>query len=124
LVKLALVCQYYRIFKFQSEQHQSIYLGIFIIICYLELVLSTALICSPTRKWWDFEIPGKCPNFDVIWPFNASLNIVTDFLLIALPLPAIRKLNLPLKTRRALIIAFCIGGSGCVISIMRLYSMM
>jgi hypothetical protein len=86
------------------------------------IFFSTTFVCNPTRKLWDLEAPGKCLNVDIIWPFNASLNILMDFLLIALPFPAIRKLNLPLKTRRALIIAFSLGGSGCVISIMRLYS--
>jgi hypothetical protein len=52
------------------------------------------------------------------------VNIFIDFLLIALPIPALQKLNLPRKTKQSLIFVFAAGGGGCIISIFRLYSIL
>jgi hypothetical protein len=97
-------------------------LGVLILLNFIQSTLTTALVCHPTKKFWNPTARGTCANTRVLWPFNASMNILTDLLLIILPIPALRKLKLPRKTKRALIIVFAAGGGGCIISMMRLHS--
>ena len=42
--------------------------------------------------------------------FNASMNIATDVAIAILPLPLIKSLNLPKRSRVALIMVFSLGG--------------
>ncbi|KAK8872441.1 integral membrane protein [Apiospora arundinis] len=77
----------------------------------------------------DSGSPGPVPNaypdyLDVGLPYlpgysNAAGNIVTDILILLLPLPMIRALNLPRAQKLGLIGIFCLGFLTCAISLVR-----
>ena len=55
---------------------------------------------------------------------NAGMNILTDILVATLPLPFFNQLHLPKRQRIALMIIFALGGFTCIISILRLQSLL
>jgi hypothetical protein len=55
---------------------------------------------------------------------NAGVNIVTDILVAILPLPFLNQLQLPKRQRIALMVVFALGGFTCIISILRLQSLL
>jgi len=55
---------------------------------------------------------------------NAALNILTDILITGLPLPFLSALQLPRRQRIALMTVFALGGFTCIISILRLESLL
>ncbi|KAF3395786.1 hypothetical protein F1880_007141 [Penicillium rolfsii] len=67
--------------------------------------------CSPIKAYWDVspDYPYKCLNNGSI-VFSASvINIFTDFLVTALPMPLIWSLKLPARQRLAVISIFGLG---------------
>lgn len=73
-------------------------------------VVSGYLNCIPVAKFWDRSIPGHCLSFEALWFFNAAMNLITDMVLLVLPMPVLNSLQLPRKQRIALMAVFAIGG--------------
>jgi hypothetical protein len=73
-------------------------------------VLSSVFGCKPIQAFWTLKHPFKCLNQFTVWFFNGGMNILTDLSIIVLPMPVIRKLNLPRRQKQALIGIFAIGG--------------
>lgn len=72
-------------------------------------VLSGYVNCVPVAKFWDREIPGGCLDFEIVWFFNASMNIATDVALFILPMPLLSRLQLPRMQKIGLMGVFAIG---------------
>ncbi|KAL9612401.1 MAG: hypothetical protein Q9167_002995 [Letrouitia subvulpina] len=70
---------------------------------WIAVSLGAALICSPVKSAWDPDTPGSCGNqyvFDIIAPIPW---ILTDFVILFAPLPAVIKLQMPSRQKVALI---------------------
>jgi hypothetical protein len=68
--------------------------------------------CSPINyAWlqWDGEASGTCLNFDVGAAIHAIVNIILDFLIFALPVFQLRKLNMSKKKRWQVLSMFAVG---------------
>lgn len=74
-------------------------------------LFGSIFLCFPVRFFWDRTIPGgKCLNQFAIWFSNATMNIVQDFIILLLPMPVLRKLDIPRKQKRVLMVIFALGG--------------
>ena len=65
--------------------------------------------CRPIRGTWDLNIKADCIDLSKPWIVIASLNVVTDFLTVCLPLPQLWKLQMRRETKLQLIGIFSIG---------------
>ncbi|KAJ5994993.1 hypothetical protein N7481_001970 [Penicillium waksmanii] len=67
--------------------------------------------CSPVKAYWDVEpqYKHKCMNSGDILFAASVINIFTDFLVTALPMPLIWSLKLPARQRLAVISIFGVG---------------
>ncbi|TVY35933.1 hypothetical protein LSUB1_G005757 [Lachnellula subtilissima] len=65
--------------------------------------------CSPVRAAWDLTVDAKCIDSKGIVYSGAAISIVEDFLIMFLPLPLLKGLNLSLRKRIALAFMFAIG---------------
>ncbi|KAK1978898.1 hypothetical protein LZ30DRAFT_198606 [Colletotrichum cereale] len=79
--------------------------------------------CLPIRGFWDFTVPATCIPNAVDWYFLSLTMIVTDFAILILPLPAVRKLNTSRRRKIVLFGCFSMGFLTCLISTIRLYSL-
>jgi hypothetical protein len=76
----------------------------------LSVILCGFLLCRPFAYNWDQTIPGgHCNNQILSYILTGSFNIVTDMLVLCLPIPMIWKLQMPFKTKVALTLIFAIG---------------
>lgn len=76
----------------------------------LETVIISVFDCTPIPFFWDKSIEGgHCVNFGAMWFSHASTNIVFDIVLVILPMPVIKSLNLPKKQKIALMGIFALG---------------
>lgn len=66
--------------------------------------------CIPVRAFWTKEPGARCINQFAMWFTNAAINILTDFAIIALPMPVVRGLNLARRQKQALGGIFAVGG--------------
>ncbi|KAI9926674.1 hypothetical protein ASPWEDRAFT_722856 [Aspergillus wentii DTO 134E9] len=85
-------------------------------------VFSSIFQCTPVQYAFNKSIPGAgtCLNLTAFWYANAAFNILSDFVIIALPVPIISKLQLPLKSKIALCGLFAVGIFVCITSILRI----
>lgn len=59
---------------------------------------------------WDLSVKADCIDISKVLIVMASMNVLTDFLLLSLPLPQLWKLQMLLGTKLQLIGIFSIGG--------------
>jgi len=62
-------------------------------------ILGAFLICRPLSKNWDFSPPRNCGNVVDYYSSMSIINIVTDVILIVLPMPYLYKLRLALHKK-------------------------
>jgi hypothetical protein len=67
------------------------------------------LICHPFSYSWNTNQPGSCGNRNVMYIINGTGNMVLDIACLVLPLPTIRKLNLPRAQKVGLALIFSLG---------------
>ncbi|KAL3425482.1 hypothetical protein PVAG01_02273 [Phlyctema vagabunda] len=84
-------------------------------------LVSTCLLCQPLAFWWDKSIKGgHCINAQPIWISHAILNIVTDLVIIIIPMPVLSTLNLANRAKLWLIFVFALGLFVTIVSVVRL----
>ncbi|KAJ2897394.1 hypothetical protein MKZ38_004695 [Zalerion maritima] len=121
-VKLSIVCQYLRIFRLSLVQKLcKAMLGVLIVYgCWT--VFGSIFMCVPVQFFWG-EGEGTCMDKLAFWFSNAALNIATDILIFAIPIPLIKSLQIANKQKIALMAVFAFGAFVCVTSIIRLKSL-
>lgn len=88
----------------------------------LAVVLVSIFQCQPIQKAFDpFMTQGHCIDNTKFFIGNAVPNILTDVLILFLPVYEIRKLHLPRGQRVALASIFLLGAGVVGISAVRLY---
>ncbi|KAI3319463.1 hypothetical protein HD806DRAFT_260251 [Xylariaceae sp. AK1471] len=119
-IKMTFLFQYYRVFRQTNSLRIAYLVTIFLIGGWcLGQFLSVVFICIPVQGFWDMGIKAKCQNQLIGVYLNAVGTLVTDFIILFLPMPAIWKLNLPKTQKWALLGIFGIGGFTSAISIVR-----
>ena len=74
------------------------------------VILSTLLICRPITYSFDKTIPGgSCGDLLRFELFTAVWNLISDFIVVVLPMPMLWKLQLQTKKKVGLCIAFGMG---------------
>ncbi|KAI0137822.1 hypothetical protein F4776DRAFT_85433 [Hypoxylon sp. NC0597] len=113
LTKLAMLVLYLRINPFRPFQ-VCVYIVGFLIASYT--IVFTALFCGPCNPMSVGS--GACLNGITI--SQAVLNIVSDAAMIILPIPMIRRLNMPLKQKVVLGVLIGLGSAVVLVSIARI----
>ncbi|KAG4435113.1 hypothetical protein IFR05_009400 [Cadophora sp. M221] len=120
VVKVSILLQYRRIFTAPATQKACV-VGLVVIVCWaITQIFLNAMICMPVASFWDPTIQGKCIPFLPIWYTYAVVNIITDFSIFILPLPALKSLQLPKKQKIILFVIFGLGFFICAISLFRI----
>ncbi|KAF2853227.1 hypothetical protein T440DRAFT_487680 [Plenodomus tracheiphilus IPT5] len=120
LQKTSILLQYVRVFTISRFQIVCWVMIAFVNIYGVWTVFGNAFACIPVRAFWTKEPGAKCIDQFAMWFTNAGINILQDFMIILLPMPVIRSLNLGKRQKGALIGIFAVGGFVCVVSILRL----
>ena len=76
---------------------------------YLAFLFVDIFQCIPRRKIWDTTVPGKCVPNNTILIAPAAFNIVSDSLLLVLPIVLILRLKMTLKNKLAIVTVFSSG---------------
>ncbi|KAH8594916.1 hypothetical protein B0O99DRAFT_166811 [Bisporella sp. PMI_857] len=118
--KLSIICQYMRIFTQEKVVKLcKIMLGI-LVVYGLWTVIGSACMCMPVSHFWDLSPKGSCMNKLAFWFSNAALNITTDIMIFAIPMPLLKQLQLPKRQKIGLMFVFGFGAFVCVTSVIRL----
>lgn len=108
-IKISTLLLFARIFPGQKFQRMLWAVGLFISTYSSIMVIAMIFQCRPLNRVWDPTVKAECIEINKVWIVMGSLNVVTDFLLLCLPLPQIWKLQMRRETKLQLISIFSIG---------------
>ncbi|KAF2876436.1 hypothetical protein BDV95DRAFT_458081, partial [Massariosphaeria phaeospora] len=124
-IKLSILCLYARIFARATAWFTpTLYLtAVFILLLTIPQSFTHIFQCIPVESLWRDFGPGfkvYCINFQAAIVSIGVLHIVTDWFILALPVPVIFSLKLEPRAKWTICSLFFIGGFACVISVVRL----
>jgi hypothetical protein len=109
LTKTSIILQYQRVFHTKKFQIACRTL-LAVVCCYTIWTIGSSIFaCVPVRAFWTKE-PAQCIDQFAMWYTNATINILTDFAIIILPMPVIKRLQLGKRPKYALMAIFAVGG--------------
>lgn len=84
-------------------------------------ILVNILECIPIQYYWDVTMKeGFCLNYGLYMLLTGVINIINDFIILFSPIPMVLHLHTSKQKKRLLIFTFGMGGSACIVSIVRL----
>ena len=109
--KLSILFFYNRIFPSKTFATLSIITGAIQIAWAIAVCFTTIFSCSPVAFYWDKFIPsGSCLNIYTMGYGFTGVNIVTDVVVLLLPVPSLSKLQMSLPKKLNIIGIFILGG--------------
>lgn len=108
-VKLSLLVLYTRLFSIRKFRIAAYAVIPLVLGWWLSVFLEELLLCRPLAYNWDKTIDGSCADLSAAYLAAGILNLLTDISVLILPIPIVLSLQLPLRSRIALIATFCVG---------------
>ena len=110
LPKLSILSFYLRIFVKRPYKIVTFTLiGVIATHCFVEIITST-FQCTPVAFEWNKNIPGgRCFDQVAFYSWVTLPNIITDVIMLILPLPLVWSLNLPQNRKVGLTVVFLTG---------------
>lgn len=75
----------------------------------ISIFFSSLFPCHPIQRAYDFSISGTCYNLVAQYEACAILNVITDLIIIAIPIPMVIKLHAPIRRKIGLMALFLVG---------------
>lgn len=73
-------------------------------------VLCTLLICQPIEFNWNLTLPGgHCGSQSAVFAIFGITNLVTDVVVLLMPIPSLTGLRMPIWKKASLLATFVIG---------------
>lgn len=124
ITKVAILVMYCRVFPLRTFRIAAWIIGGITTVWSLMFVFICIFQCNPIPRAWNLTIPGKCLYLRGIFIGNAVPNIVTDAIILSMPVYHVWKLHLRQAQRVALTGIFMLGGFVIVASIYRFTTIM
>lgn len=109
-IKFSIIYFYHRIFPQRWFKHALIATGAMVAGTAISQVPISIVPCTPINSQWDSNVEGKCINLGAAILGLAISNIVTDVILLTLPMPLLLRLHVSASQKRLLISIFLLGG--------------
>ncbi|KAK1978325.1 integral membrane protein [Colletotrichum cereale] len=91
-------------------------------ISYIPLQTMKTVICLPISSFWDPRTPKpRCLNQRKIFIADLSLAIMTDFVILVLPIPLLWGLRMPLRKKLKILTLLGAGGIATAVTVFRMY---
>ncbi|KAM0166534.1 hypothetical protein ACHAQE_001339 [Botrytis cinerea] len=122
--KLSILAMYLRIFTVPFYRMITYFVIYILVISSTILFMMMLFQCTPVDYFWDKTIVGGKCHFDIekLFLYASLPNIITDVVMLLLPLPFIFRLNMTRKVKIGLGVTLLTGSSGLATSILRFVS--
>ena len=108
--KLAIIVMYLRIFTNRLDRIVCWLMGALMIANFVGSMVAGFVVCIPFEFLWDRTIPdGRCINIIACYRWASFMNILTDVVMLILPLPMIWKMQSSKKVKIGPTITFATG---------------
>ncbi|ROW07619.1 hypothetical protein VPNG_06795 [Cytospora leucostoma] len=122
LAKISLLTVYFRLSPFGWFRTCTV-TALVLVVCHtIVLMFCTVLSCIPIKKSWDINYPlgeGRCFDLVALYMSVAIVNIITDAILLLMPIPLIMGLNMPEMKKPLVLVVFIFASATIVTSIVR-----
>lgn len=114
-IKLSILLQYLRIFVPIPKEDRLLFMSIHVtmwssFVFYITTMMFVVTICSPRKKIWNpLLTTGRCYNYNAVYIAIGIFNVVSDIVILIIPMFPIWKLPLPIKTRIGVMAVFAAG---------------
>lgn len=110
-LKFSILIFYHRIFPFRKFTISCIGIGFVVIAWFIAFIVASFLSCRPLAYYWDKSIAGgHCINLvHVSFYITSPPDILTNFAILALPLPWLWNLQMQLQRKVVVICIFILG---------------
>lgn len=109
LPKFSILLLYYKLFPTRKMRAMVKFMMVVLVLITIATIAGTSLVCRPFSANWDGSIPGNCGNKKVLYIWASFPNIVTDVILLLLPMPVLWSLNVSQRLKVGLTITFAVG---------------
>jgi hypothetical protein len=109
MVKMSIMFFYLRVFVYTGLRLATKIVMALTLLWTVVNFLQVFLICRPFRATYDITVQGECGNRKQSFLAISAFNIITDFIILLLPIPSVWKLHVPRSTKIALTGVFCFG---------------
>ena len=109
--KVSALCLLERIFTGRRFRQTLWAIGIFVLAYSLVQIFATIFQCTPIKTIWDPSVKVRCINSNNVYLVCSSLNIATNVIILAMPMPKLWKLQMARTEKVQLSIIFALGGS-------------
>ena len=110
-IKGSLLYLYYRVFFVSRYFRYSLWaVGLFVAAYSITQVFAAIFQCMPIRSNWTIGVQHYCINTPVGATIIAAFNVLTDFIILALPMPLLYKLQKPFHQKLQIMGMFLLGG--------------
>ncbi|CAI6336782.1 unnamed protein product [Periconia digitata] len=119
--KLSILFFYYTLFPSVTFRRVLWGVGVFILCYSITSSFVNLLQCVPIAANWDpvLAATAKCVDFGAELIALSTINAVTDFALLVLPMPILWRLHLSLKKRLSVMAMLALGAATVIVSIIR-----
>lgn len=107
--KISILTLYMRVFALPSVKWIALGTMSVIIMWAIGTILAGFLICQPFAMNWDQTLDGHCGNQVASFQGTGVINLLTDVVVLGLPMPYLYRLNMALYKRLVLIGVFSVG---------------
>ncbi|KAM0803703.1 hypothetical protein BDR22DRAFT_902287 [Usnea florida] len=120
--KASLLLLYYRLFSPSERFRLAVYIGAAVVFCqWFSLTIVTIFQCRPVRAFWNRNIQNaRCFDLARVTIISGVLNILTDVLILCLPVPMVWGLRTTFAQKVTVTGMFLLGIFVCAISIVRI----
>ncbi|KAL8689615.1 MAG: hypothetical protein Q9218_004757 [Villophora microphyllina] len=119
VVKLALFLLFLHLFGRLRWMRYLVWFGIAITGCFYISGMGVVFgLCAPRdgKTWLETSMTPQCRNLEDYGIAQGTMNLVSDFYLLIIPIPAVFSLQLPQKKKFGVIAIFMTGFFACVVS--------
>jgi hypothetical protein len=112
LTKISILLLYRKIFNYGWIKQAIKIVLVAVLIIGGWLLASVCTACVPLQAFWDWSLAWKEPVYCQpvnMWWANQGLHLLTDFVIVLLPMPVVGTLTLPRKQKFAVIGVFALG---------------
>ncbi|KAK7536704.1 hypothetical protein IWX49DRAFT_593689 [Phyllosticta citricarpa] len=117
--KQSYLCFYSRIFPQQQFRRWVMACSIIIWLWWASAIMQVFLICRPVQASWDPRGSRVCGDIVMAYVALCVINLFTDLVIMFLPVPFIRRLQIDTSTKIGLYVMFALGIAVTIITILR-----
>ncbi|KAF4156289.1 hypothetical protein CNMCM6936_007407 [Aspergillus lentulus] len=123
LPKLAVLSLYISIFNRHRASRITCYVTGFLMIgnC-IGCAAAGFAVCTPLRKLWNPSVDGHCVNINAWFRYSRIVNIVSDVIMLILPIPHVIRLQSTMRLKVGLLITFLLGSVGLIAGLIALFT--